>query len=459
MSAYPKDNGAQAQPMQARNQRKIRLLGCTWESFFTQYPVRRTGSATESVLPSDSLVDHSNPSRSTSDSSLPIDRWVDQVTALVAPVKLWPSSSISTHSSSFPPTPSSSSSSFSSPSVSDKFLNRQRGERYIPPHARHNHYSTDTNERTSSSWPRASRQSSSWTSRDMTTTAPIVLPDLLGQKPSKMAQREASNDRDSVEESDYHRIRQKYGFRPNYNGDVMNPANRPQEVPKELNCNLWITGLPADCTEGDLEVAIGKAGAIFAIHLNRPDLAIGHGTTAAHVAFMNVESARAFVDAKRKSGLFVKGHLANVGWNRNRVGPQNETNPAGKLRSRVLVIRGHPSIVNEESLTGLFRRYCKFFTTSIQIVAEEEDGSRTMEWRFARVAGQADLVAKCLYELNEQEGYGIKYHFARDPCEVDIVPSSTPQHSELQMGAQRRSTCLIPHFPHIPCGTPALTGI
>lgn len=161
---------------------------------------------------------------------------------------------------------------------------------------------------------------------------------------------------------------------------------------------------------------------------------------------MRVESARAFLNDKRKTGLLVRGFAANVGWNRNRVGPQNETNSMGKLRSRVLLIQGAPSIVNEASLLHLFRRYFTFFTTSVKIVAEEEDRSRTMEWRFARVAGQADLAAKCLQELID-DGYDIKYIFAKDPCEVDIVPSLPHQCSETPLtDMPRQSACASSHL-------------
>ncbi|KAF3013520.1 hypothetical protein E8E14_008678 [Neopestalotiopsis sp. 37M] len=293
----------------------------------------------------------------------------------------------------------------------------------MPPHARPR-LSTEIESNGASSKPRGSRKPSPLSS----TSVPIILPDLNRQKPSKMAQREHGANRLPADADD-HSIRERFGFKRNYNGDVTNPANRPQEVSKELNCNLWITGLPADCTESDVEAAIGKAGAIFSINLNRPDHAIGHATTAAQVAFMRVESARAFLNDKRKTGLLVRGFVAKVGWNRNRVGPQNEINSMGKLRSRVLVIQGAPSMVNEVSLSHLFRRYFTFFTTSVKTVAEEEDRTRTMEWRFARVAGQADLAAKCLQELID-DGYDIKYRFAKDPCEVDIVSSLPHQCSE-----------------------------
>lgn len=259
---------------------------------------------------------------------------------------------------------------------------------------------------------------------------PALLPDITSIGPSTMAQRESGLLPPSRWSTTYTQFlietlhRQAFGFRPSYSGDVLNPSNRPDQVLPHRNCNLWITNLPACCTESDLEDALANTGAIFAMSLNPPDTSSGHAGSAASVAFMRTESAKSLIKKARWEGFWVKGQRARVVWNRNRIGPQ----VPGFRYSRVLVIKGPREVVNQEILGEFFGRYCSYRTTGVEFLGsednvgdgdgEQEDGRRVvLEWRFARVTGQANIAASCLRALRDEHDIAIDFSWGVDPCE------------------------------------------
>lgn len=244
------------------------------------------------------------------------------------------------------------------------------------------------------------------------------LPDLSSIGGSAMAQREAgqaivSQTTTTEELVTNYLHRQAFGFRPAYRGDVTNPANRPAQVPSHQNCNLWITHLPSDCTESDIEDAIRDTGTIWAMHLNPADPAGGLPGAAASLSFTRRASARKLFDRAALGGLMVNGHRPRVSWNRNRVGPQ----PTTSDRSRVLIIAGPGQVVNEATLGEFLRRYCSYRTTGVRVLGREADGRTMMEWRFARVSGQAGIAASCLDALRSEHGIDVQYIWGDDPCE------------------------------------------
>ncbi|KAH6657119.1 hypothetical protein BKA67DRAFT_688475 [Truncatella angustata] len=252
-----------------------------------------------------------------------------------------------------------------------------------------------------------------------------LLPDITGVEPSTMAQREFSqlmtrNRSSTPTEGMIDTIyRQAFGFRPSYNGDVRNPANRPNQVPSHRNCNFWITNLPRDCTEHDLENAITNVGSIWAMYLNPPEPSSGLFSTAASLSFTRLSSARDFMNRSRWGGFIVNGRRACVGWNRNHIGPQTPDGHDAPDRSRVLIIVGPVNIVNPAMLTEFFRRYFSYRTTGIETIGQDTVGYSTMEWRFARVSGQANIAASCLRGLRDQHGIDVDYFWGTDPCEAN----------------------------------------
>ncbi|KAK9783186.1 hypothetical protein SCARD494_13407 [Seiridium cardinale] len=246
-----------------------------------------------------------------------------------------------------------------------------------------------------------------------------LLPSISAVEPSPMAQREAGTVASSNRPSSPSQWllealhREAFGFRPAYRGNVLNVLNRPQQVPAQRNCNLWLTNLPDDCKESDLEEAIMNVGSIFAMYINPPNKDEGHSGSAASLAFTRIESARELVTRARWEGVWVKGRRARITWNRNRVGEQYRDSP----QSRVLIINGPREVVNETTLTEFFGRYCSFRTAGIVKLHRDERGYATIEWRFARISGQASVAAACLEALRDEHGVDVVCFWGLDPCE------------------------------------------
>jgi len=138
-------------------------------------------------------------------------------------------------------------------------------------------------------------------------------------------------------------IVQKHCFSENYRGE-RSARNCSASIPDTDNCSLWLTNLPTTITHHDLLSGIHNVGRVYATVINPPDS--GHATSAAKLVFFTREAAQALYLQSQVHGLFVGPMRARVGWNRIKTSAQEP----GK-RSRVLIISGHSSFVNEHSLT------------------------------------------------------------------------------------------------------------
>ncbi|SPO04027.1 uncharacterized protein DNG_06710 [Cephalotrichum gorgonifer] len=127
-------------------------------------------------------------------------------------------------------------------------------------------------------------------------------------------------------------------FSPNYLGRKT-LKNCSSSIPNSRNCGLWITGLPAGVTYDELLSQITGIGRVYATVINGPDPSKGIATAAAKVVFFTHDAASAFRarPARRDS------RSAEV-----------EEGELGPDASRVLVVQGLSSVVNERSLTALF---------------------------------------------------------------------------------------------------------
>jgi hypothetical protein len=269
---------------------------------------------------------------------------------------------------------------------------------------------------------------------------PVLLPNICSIAPSAMVQREAGllpEKTDSVELLIEALYRQTFGFSSSYHGDVTNPANWPEHVSAERNCNLWLTDLPSGCTEADLESAVMGMGSIWAMSVSPADLASGHNGAAASIAFTRIGSARKALAVARWQGIRVRGQRARVIWNRNRVGPQEHETSL----SRVLVINGPRAVVNQATLSEFFGRYCSYRTTGVEVLDQDACGWATMEWRFARVNGQADIIAVCLRALRDEHGMDVDFEWDIDPCEEVEHLERKPSLKQLIDLASQSSSC------------------
>lgn len=77
--------------------------------------------------------------------------------------------------------------------------------------------------------------------------------------------------------------RKARGFSENYMGDYTNEKNKSQDIPDELNCSLYITGLPLDVTVRDIFDDIRNIGKVYSLHIS-PSRE-GHSNRAAAIIF------------------------------------------------------------------------------------------------------------------------------------------------------------------------------
>lgn len=257
---------------------------------------------------------------------------------------------------------------------------------------------------------------------------PLVLPKLETMLPSEKASR-INGGLPSHNDPGRQLMKQVKGFRDGYQGDLCNETNNPHNVSNEQNCSLRITGLPAKCTFAQLEKALGSSyGSIFAMDLKPPqDSWI---TSAADLTFMHREPAERLLRNTKYSGWLVGGHRAIVGWNRNKIAASPEWDLRGRPISRCLQISGPGEVVNETSLKGMFEKHFWGRTSAIDIVHKNTiTGYTIMEWRFCRVSGQADLAARCIMRL-KQENPGkfnnVKWQFIEDLCGANAPVNPTP---------------------------------
>ncbi|KAF9881374.1 hypothetical protein CkaCkLH20_01524 [Colletotrichum karsti] len=209
-------------------------------------------------------------------------------------------------------------------------------------------------------------------------------------------------------------IRKCLDFSPNYNGDTRNERNKSADVPDSQNTSVWLTGLPAGCDTSMLMEAIvktGKTGKIWASHINNADPRDHKPFAAAKIVFFTRDGADRLMAAVQQGRFRVGGRVPRAAWNRIK----SATRPAkDKIHSRVLIIEGHISIVNKESLEEWFKSKFEFQTD--QVVQRKYNarlGINVLEWRFGSYRAQAEAAA---IAITKELGGKVKWTHGDDPC-------------------------------------------
>ncbi|GAB1312428.1 RRM domain-containing protein [Madurella fahalii] len=207
------------------------------------------------------------------------------------------------------------------------------------------------------------------------------------------------------------------GCSPNYMGNIALRSNRPANIPDELNCSLWITGLPPNVTVGELLAAIRNVGKVYATVVNPPDGR--HPFSAAKVTFFTPTAAQTLLaqcNGPDKRGLIVGNCRARVRYNRNAV-EQPEWVPED--HTRAIIVSGPPDIINIEFLMDYFRRRFDFQLESIDVLAAGHS-INVLEWRFGSYRAQANSAWKALTgdAIFKREYPGVNVRFVHDPCDA-----------------------------------------
>ncbi|ROW07255.1 hypothetical protein VMCG_03802 [Cytospora schulzeri] len=209
--------------------------------------------------------------------------------------------------------------------------------------------------------------------------------------------------------------RRAHGISPNYRGEATNPNNISADIPDHLNCSLFLTNLPPNCTYRDLLSAVAwtQPGRIYATNITPPDASSdrnlpSHRTSAAKVIFYRPEEAARLLFTCEQGLLRVQGYKVRAKRNRVRTPASGKPNT-----SRCVSIVGRRDFVDEMNLRGIFNANFTFDTDQVILLEEGETWCR-LEWRFGSYRAQAESA-----ELLLRKDYSDRCTatFARDPCE------------------------------------------
>ncbi|KAK0745013.1 hypothetical protein B0T21DRAFT_326029 [Apiosordaria backusii] len=202
------------------------------------------------------------------------------------------------------------------------------------------------------------------------------------------------------------------GFSPNYKGNPDLDRNRSATIPEDQNCSLFLVGLPPNITTHELLEGVRDIGRVYATHINPPEPDKGHELSAAKLVFFERKAAERFHHLATTTGFRLPSypslqHHIRVTWNRIR---SAEADATGQ-KSRVLLISGPPSIVNEEHLCAYFDK--KLIYQVDEIILK---GDRALiEFRFGSYRCQSEAARMAL--VREFREYGVLCEFGKDPCD------------------------------------------
>lgn len=213
------------------------------------------------------------------------------------------------------------------------------------------------------------------------------------------------------------RFRRAAGISENYRGDTFNPENISANIPDSENCSLWLTNMPPDLSYKEYlsAVAVHKPGRISVSHINEPkengDRSLPSSRTCGgKLTFYRPEEAARFLHVARMGQFRIQGYCVRATYNRVKVAAQP---PERSHTSRCLIISGPVAIVDEMRLWWEFKENFEWDHDRV-IILSEENGYRSLEWRFSSYRGQA--CSAYLYLRRQYPEATLSVKFSEDPC-------------------------------------------
>ena len=198
-------------------------------------------------------------------------------------------------------------------------------------------------------------------------------------------------------------------FSAGYHGMHCRANASADHINDSQNCALWLTNLHPRTTYHELLSKITKVGRIWCTYINEPDH-FRHHTAAAKVVFFSPEAAKRLLTVAWFHGIVICDYRIHVSHNRIKYERQSPDTKA----SRVLIITGKSSFVNEESLTEYFT--CLFMFQKDVFKELIKAGERAVvEYRFGSYRCQAQM-GKMALERDQPPGFE-KVEYGDDPCE------------------------------------------
>jgi hypothetical protein len=180
------------------------------------------------------------------------------------------------------------------------------------------------------------------------------------------------------------------------------------------NCALFLTKIPVKATLQEIFSVI-TTGAVFCLHLNPPNSI--HTTMAAKLVFMTPEAAYVFLkEIQSPRGVILQGQRIQGRYNRNGY-VRNDSN----WQSRVLDIVGPTPIMTREYWTTHFSMFSEFELEACCSIPTNINGVTIMQFRFARIDGQAQTCLQCIRTDPSLAGT-VQVRYGVDPCGNSAAP-------------------------------------
>lgn len=195
-----------------------------------------------------------------------------------------------------------------------------------------------------------------------------------------------------------------------YRGNRQSNSNKHQisNLNDQLNCALFLRNIPASCTLQRFFDSI-DTGAVYSLHVMPPTGQ--YATCAAKLTFMNPESAAMYMQ-KIQQGVLFDGYRLQGVYN-NREGYLRNT----MTLSRVICVEGPEEMMSIDFWYRYFSQVSVFQWDRVFAGPSATPGKKRLEFRFARVNGQAQT---CLQQIQQQEEFVglVSVGYVVDPCGV-----------------------------------------
>jgi hypothetical protein len=200
------------------------------------------------------------------------------------------------------------------------------------------------------------------------------------------------------------------GHSSKYFGDPNTAKNRSADIPDDMNCALWVMGLPPNVTHTTLLAAIRHVGKVYSTFINPPTGR--HICAAAKIVFFERCQAEKLFDLIYFGNFFVMGRqVLEVRWNK----VKSSAYPHWP-QSRAIRIIGPAHLMDFQYFQVFFKARFTYDLDHTAVVPCSIPGMASHVWYFGSLRCQAASARLAI----ERELKGIfEVHWADDPCALN----------------------------------------
>jgi hypothetical protein len=192
-----------------------------------------------------------------------------------------------------------------------------------------------------------------------------------------------------------------------YLGDPNTAKNRSADIPDDMNCALWVMGLPPNVTHTTILAAIRHVGKVYSTVINPPTGR--HFCAAAKIVFFERCQAEKLFDLIYFGHFFVMGRqVLEVRWNKVKSSAYPHWH-----QSRAIRITGPAHLMDFQFFEVFFKARFTYDLDHTAVVPCSTPGMASHVWYFGSLRCQAASARLAI----ERELRGIfEVHWADDPC-------------------------------------------